>query len=216
MRRKGLIFCGRNEVTEVSREEGIEIGERADASADLRALAAGLSPKTTIALVGLMGSGKTTVGRRLARALRLPFVDADAEIVSAAGQSVQEIFHHHGECEFRRGERQVIARLLDGPVHVLATGGGAFVDAKTRALMKERALSVWLKAPIDVLMKRVAKRDDRPLLKDDDPRAVMERLLEERQPYYAQADLVVETGVGPHNAAVAAVLKALRAHMGAA
>lgn len=200
----------------MSRDEGIEIGERADANADLRGLAAGLKPDRTIALVGLMGAGKTTVGRRLARALRVPFVDADAEIVSAAGQSVQEIFDQHGECAFRRGERQVIARLLEGPVNVLATGGGAFVDAKTRALMKERAITVWLRAPLDVLMKRVSKRDDRPLLKEDDPRAVMERLLEERQRYYAEADLVVETGVGPHNTAVAAVLKALRAHLGAA
>jgi shikimate kinase len=143
-------------------------------------------------------------------------VDADAEIVSAAGQSVQEIFDQHGECEFRRGERQVIARLLDGPVHVLATGGGAFVDGKTRALMKQRAVTVWLKAPVDVLMRRVGKRNDRPLLKEDDPRAVMERLLEERQRYYAEADLVVETGIGPHNSAVAAVLRALRAFLGAA
>jgi shikimate kinase len=197
-------------------EEGIEIGGSADANADLRGLASGLRPDRTIALVGLMGAGKTTVGRRLARALRLPFVDADAEIVSAAGQSVQEIFDQHGECEFRRGERQVIARLLDGPVHVLATGGGAFIDAKTRELMKARAISVWLKAPVDVLMKRVVKRHDRPLLKEDDPRAVMERLLEERQRYYAEADLVVETGSGPHNSAVVAVLQALRAHLGAA
>lgn len=200
----------------MSRENGIETDDRADANADLRALAAGLAPDRTIALVGLMGAGKTTVGRRLARQLRLPFVDADAEIVSAAGQSVQEIFDHHGECEFRRGERQVIARLLDGPVHVLATGGGAFADARTRALMKERALTIWLKAPLDVLMRRVGKRGDRPLLKEDDPRAVMERLLEERARHYAEADLVVETGVGPHSSAVTAVLKALRAHLGQA
>lgn len=200
----------------MDREDGIDIGEHADASADLRGLAAGLAPVRTIALVGLMGAGKTTVGRRLARALHLPFVDADAEIVSAAGRSVQEIFDQHGECEFRRGERQVIARLLAGPVHVLATGGGAFADTRTRALMKERAISVWLKAPVDVLMKRVSKRDGRPLLKEDNPRAVMQRLLDERQIFYAEADLIVETGVGPHSSAVAAVLRALRGHLGPA
>jgi len=197
----------------VSREEGSEVGERADASADLRDLAAGLAPNRTIALVGMMGAGKTTVGRRLAQALNLNFVDADAEIVAAAGQSVQEIFDERGECEFRRGERQVISRLLEGPVHVLATGGGAFIDPRTRELMKERAISVWLKAPFEVLMKRVGKRDDRPLLKEADPRAVMQRLLAEREPIYAEADLVIESAASPHNNAVMAILRALRTHL---
>ncbi|MBX3510391.1 MAG: shikimate kinase [Hyphomonadaceae bacterium] len=159
-----------------------------------------------------MGAGKTTVGRRLAAALSLPFLDADAEIVSAAGQSIDEIFAQHGECEFRRGERNVIARLLQGPVHVLATGGGAFINPQTRALMKQRAISIWLKAPIDVLMKRVEKRDDRPLLKEDDPRAVMERLMADRYPIYAEADITIESAHGPHNAAVAAIIEALRAY----
>src|SRR5262249_46484418 len=113
----------------------------------------------------------------------------------------------------RRGERQVISRLLTGPVHVLATGGGAFIDARTRMLMKERAISIWLKAPLDVLMKRVGKRPDRPLLQQDDPRAVMERLIEERYPIYAEADLVVEPSSGPHNVAVTAVLDALRGYL---
>src|SRR5690606_33589701 len=108
-------------------------------------------PARTIALVGLMGAGKTTVGRRLAATLNMSFADADVEIVKAAGRSIEEIFAEHGECAFRRGERQVIARLLNGPVHVLATGGGAFIDPGTRALMKERAISIWLKAPLDVL-----------------------------------------------------------------
>ncbi|MBL8543221.1 MAG: shikimate kinase [Hyphomonadaceae bacterium] len=179
----------------------------------MRRQAEGLKVERTIALVGLMGAGKTTVGRRLAHVLGLPFVDADAEIEAAAGSTIAEIFRDHGECEFRRGERQVIARLLAGPVHVLATGGGAFVDPRTRALMKERATTIWLKAPIEVLMKRVTKRDHRPLLKEDDPRAVLQRLLDERTPIYEQADLVVETGAGPHTLAVAAVLDALRAHL---
>ncbi len=192
--------------------ESSEAGEREDAYAALRRQAESLKLDRTIALVGLMGAGKTTVGRRLAHVLHLPFVDADAEIVAAAGATIDEIFSEHGECEFRRGERQVIARLLAGPVHVLATGGGAFIDPRTRALMKQRAITVWLKAPIEVLMKRVTKRDHRPLLKEDDPRAVMQRLLEERSPIYAEADIIVETGAGPHVAAVAAVIAALRDH----
>lgn len=197
----------------MSRPESSDIGERPDAAAALRQQAAGLVPDRTIALVGLMGAGKTTVGRRLAHALSLPFADADAEIVNAAGQSVDAIFAEHGECEFRRGERKVIARLLAGPVHVLATGGGAFIDPRTRALMKERAISIWLKAPLEVLMKRVAKRDDRPLLKEDDPRAVMQRLMNERYPIYAEADIIIETSAGPHNVAVGAIIDALRAYL---
>jgi len=194
----------------VSRPESSDLSERPDAAAELRQAAAGLKLDRTVALVGLMGAGKTTIGRRLAQALGLPFADADSEIVSAAGTSIEDIFAHHGECEFRRGERQVIARLLAGPPHVLATGGGAFIDPRTRALMKARAISIWLKAPLDVLMKRVARRDDRPLLKEDDPRAVMQRLIDERYPIYSEADLTVETGAGPHNAAVLDILAALR------
>ncbi|MEQ1619168.1 MAG: shikimate kinase [Terricaulis sp.] len=175
-------------------------------------MAKGLDPERTLALVGLMGAGKTTVGRRLAQALGRPFVDADAEIAAAASRSVEEIFAEHGECAFRRGERQVIARLLAGPPHVLATGGGAFMDARTRALLKERAISIWLKAPLDVLMKRVMRRNDRPLLQESDPRAVMERLMLERYPVYAEADIVVETGGGPHRSAVAEIIAALKAY----
>lgn len=197
----------------MNRPDSSDIGEREDAAASLRRQAEGITPARTVALVGLMGAGKTTVGRRLAQALDLPFADADSEIAAAAGRSIDAIFAEHGECEFRRGERQVIARLLDGPAHVLATGGGAFIDARTRALMKERAISIWLKAPLDVLMKRVARRDDRPLLKEDDPRAVMQRLMDERYPIYAEADITVETGIGPHNAAVSLILEALRVHL---
>lgn len=187
--------------------------ERVEPSAELRRLAQDLKLPRTVALVGLMGAGKTTVGRRLAAALQLPFVDADVAISEAAGRTIPEIFSEHGEDEFRRGERQVIARLLTGPVHVLATGGGAFIDTRTRALMKERAISIWLKAPLDVLMKRVEKRGDRPLLQQDDPRAVMERLIAERYPIYSEADLIVESSSGPHNIAVAAVLEALRGYL---
>jgi shikimate kinase len=197
----------------VTRPESGELGERTDAAAELRKLAAGIAPARTVALVGLMGAGKTTIGRRLAAALALPFADADDVIAAAAGRSIEDIFAERGECEFRRGERQVIARLLAGPTHVLATGGGAFIDAKTRALMKEKTISIWLKAPLDVLMKRVSKRDHRPLLKEDDPQALMQRLMEARYPIYAEADLTVETGAAPHNAAVAAILEALRAHL---
>jgi shikimate kinase len=197
----------------VTRPESSDAGERSDAAADLRRRAQGLVPDRTVALVGLMGAGKTTVGRRLAQALGLPFADADDAIAEAAGRSIADIFAERGECEFRRGERQVISRLLEGPVHVLATGGGAFIDPRTRALVKERAISIWLKAPLEVLLKRVGKRDSRPLLKEDDPREVMQRLMDERYPIYAEADLTVETGASPHYSAVAAILDALRAHL---
>jgi len=193
--------------------ESSDVGERADAAAELRRQADGIAPTRTVALVGLMGAGKTTIGRRLAQALSLPFVDADEAIVAAAGRSIEDIFAERGECEFRRGERQVISRLLDNPPHVLATGGGAFIDPRTRELMKSRAISIWLKAPLDVLMKRVSKRDHRPLLKEDDPRAVMKRLMDERYPIYAEADLMIETGIGPHNSAVLQILTALRKHL---
>ncbi len=197
----------------MSRPASSDLGERQDAAAELRRMAEGVSPPRTVALVGLMGAGKTTVGRRLAQALALPFVDADEAIATAAGRSIEDIFAERGECEFRRGERQVIARLLAGPVHVLATGGGAFINANTRALMKEQAITIWLRAPLDVLMKRVVKRDHRPLLKEDDPEAVMQRLMSERYPIYAEADLTVDTAHGPHHTAVAAILDALREYL---
>jgi shikimate kinase len=197
----------------VSRPESSDVGERLDAAAELRRQADGLVLDRTVALVGLMGAGKTTIGRRLAAALQLPFADADQEIEAAAGCSIQAIFAEHGELEFRRGERQVITRLLEGPPHVLATGGGAFIDPRTRALMKERAISIWLKAPIDILMRRVERRDHRPLLKEDDPRGVMQRLMDERYPIYAEADLTIESGAGPHNTAVAEIIRALKDHV---
>jgi shikimate kinase len=197
----------------VNRAESSDLGERQDAAAELRRLAEGLVPPRTVALVGLMGAGKTTVGRRLAQALGLPFVDADEAISTAAGRSIEDIFAERGECEFRRGERQVIARLLAGPAHVLATGGGAFIDPNTRALMKAQAITIWLRAPLDVLMKRVSRRDHRPLLKEDDPQAVMQRLMDERYPIYAEADLTIDTTHTPHHTAVVAILAALREHL---
>ncbi len=169
--------------------------------------------KKTIALVGLMGVGKSSIGRRLAAALELPFHDADDEIERAAGRSIPEIFAERGEAEFREGERRVIARLLDEAPHVLATGGGAFANAETRALIKEKAVSVWLKADVDVLLRRVARKDNRPLLKGRDARAVLETLARERGPAYQEADLSIETGETPHAAAVEAVLRALEAHL---
>jgi shikimate kinase len=169
--------------------------------------------RQTIVLVGLMGSGKSSIGRRLAAALKMPFRDADAEVEAAAGQTVPEIFASLGEAAFREGERRVIARLLDEPPHVLATGGGAFMNEETRALIQHKAVSVWLKAEIGVLARRVARKDNRPLLTGRDPEAVLRDLAEVRYPVYALADITVETGDTPHKAAVEAVIGALRKHL---
>lgn len=165
----------------------------------------------SIVLVGLMGAGKSTVGRRLASVLRLPFHDADQEIETAAGCSISDFFERYGEPAFRDGERKVIARLLAGPRHVLATGGGAFMDPTTRVLIKEQGLSVWLRANIDLLMERVTKRPTRPLLKNDDPRGTMERLMAERYPVYAEADITVDSNGGPHDTVVQQILSQLNA-----
>jgi len=164
-------------------------------------------PKT-IVLVGLMGAGKTNIGRRLAQRLGLPFVDADAEIEAAAGETIEEIFERRGEVAFREGERKVIARLLANPVHVLATGGGAFMDPTTRTLIAERGISIWLSAELDLLVARVSRRSNRPLLKQD-PRATLARLMEQRYPIYAQADLTVPTIDGPPEATLERVMTAL-------
>jgi shikimate kinase len=164
----------------------------------------------TIALVGLMGAGKSTVGRRLATQLRLPFLDADAEIEAAAGRTISEIFRDLGEKAFRDGERRVIARLLEEPPHVLATGGGAFIDDETRALINARAVSVWLKADLEVLAQRVARRDTRPLLAGKDPMDVLRAQAEARYPAYAEAHITIETGESAHQTAVDAIIKALK------
>lgn len=164
-----------------------------------------------IVLVGLMGAGKTTVGRRLAQRLRLPFVDADAEIETAAGMSITEIFDRFGESYFRDGERRVIARLIDGTRKVIATGGGAFMNAETRALILERALAVWLDANPAVLAERVARRDTRPLLRNRDPHQVLRELAEKRNPVYAMAPIRVPSHHAPHEVTVRAILEAIGA-----
>lgn len=184
--------------------------EEQDRAAALRALGATVKPDRPIALVGMMGAGKTSIGKRLAGFLNIPFRDADSEIEKAAGCTVAEIFAKHGEEEFRRGERQVIARLISQcPPHVLATGGGAVICAETRALLKEKAVTIWLRADVDVLLRRVERRDNRPLLKNGDQRATLLRLLDERTKFYAEADYVIESNPGPHSAAVEAALRAL-------
>ena len=167
----------------------------------------------TITLVGLMGVGKSSVGRRLANALDLPFKDADVEIEAAAGRSIPDIFAEMGEPAFREGERRVIARLLENPPHVLATGGGAFMNDETRALIKERSISVWLKADLEVLVRRVSRKDSRPLLSGKDPLAVLTELAEKRYPVYAQADIMVETGDTAHHVTVDQVIRALTRHL---
>lgn len=165
----------------------------------------------TIALVGLMGVGKSSVGRRLAHALELPFRDADAEVEEAAGRTIPEIFAEMGEPAFRDGERRVIARLLDAEPHVLATGGGAFMNPETRELLKARAVTIWLKADLEVLARRLARKDNRPLLTGKDPMAVLREQAQARYPFYALADITVETGDAAHHVTVDQIIQALDA-----
>ena len=162
-----------------------------------------------VVLVGLMGAGKTTVGRRLSERLGLPFIDADQEIEQAAGKSIAEIFADHGEPYFRDGERKVIARLLEGEPKVLATGGGAYMNPETRNNIRKRGVAVWLRADLALLMKRVKKRNDRPLLKGGDPEAVMKALIDQRYPIYAEADITVDSRDSTHSVMVNDVIKAL-------
>jgi shikimate kinase len=169
----------------------------------------GFAPHRTIVLVGLMGAGKTNIGRRLAARLNLPFFDSDNEIETAAGESIEEIFRNRGEAAFRDGERRVIARLLAQPTHVLATGGGAFIDPATRSVIARRGVSVWLRADLDVLLARVSRRNNRPLLQHSDPRAVLAALIEHRHPIYAEADLVIDSGEGPAEQTASRVITAL-------
>jgi len=166
-----------------------------------------------IVLVGLMGSGKTNMGRRLAARLGLPFYDSDAEFETAAGCSISDYFAKHGEPAFREGERKVISRLLDGPPCILATGGGAFCDPETRAGIKAKALSIWLRAELDLLVRRTAGRDHRPLLKQGDPRQILAHLIEIRHPFYSQADIVVDTTDVPSDVTLGTVMTALTHHL---
>ena len=168
----------------------------------------------SIVLIGLMGAGKTAVGRRLASNLDLPFTDADSEIELAAGQTVSEIFAEHGEPYFRQGETRVIARLLQGGPQVLATGGGAYMDARTRANIKARGVSVWLKAELSVLLHRVRRRGDRPLLASGEPDKMMRDLMEKRYPVYAEANITVESRDLPHDVIVSEVVEALSRWLG--
>jgi shikimate kinase len=175
-----------------------------------------LSLPRTVALVGLMGAGKSAIGKRLALRLGLPFVDADDAIELAAGCTIAEIFEKYGEAGFRAGERRVIARLLDEPPHVLSTGGGAYMDAETRGLMQAKAVTVWLRAELDVLHDRVKKRSHRPLLRQGDPRDILAKLMEQRYPIYAEADIVVESTAQPADRTTDQVIEALGAYLAAA
>lgn len=171
-------------------------------------------PPKIIVMVGLMGAGKSCIGRRLAARFGLPFVDADQEIEAAAGSTIAEIFERHGEPFFRDGERRVIARLLDQPVHVLAAGGGAFMDPRTRAKIRERAISVWLRADVDLLLRRVARRSNRPLLKQGDRRATIEQLMAQRHAIYAEADITVDSMDAPPEATVERVVAEIGRFLG--
>ena len=166
----------------------------------------------SIVLVGLMGAGKSCIGKRLAEAIGWHFIDADSEIEKAAGCSIADIFERHGEQAFRDGEKRVIERLLqDGP-SVIATGGGAFMNAETRAAIRAKGISVWLRADLEVLLRRTGRRDHRPLLKKGDPKQILTRLMEERYPVYAEADVVVESVDRPAEETTRHVLDALRGH----
>ena len=167
----------------------------------------------SVVLIGMMGAGKSTVGKRLATRLGLPFADADTEIEAAAGMTIAEIFKCHGEPAFRDGEARVIRRLLDSPAHIIATGGGAYMRPDTRTAIRERAVSVWLKADLDVLMRRVRRRADRPLLKAPDPEGVMQRLIEERYPVYAEADITILSRDVPQDVIVEEIVAALASHL---
>jgi shikimate kinase len=165
----------------------------------------------SVVLVGMMGAGKSTIGRRLSARLRLPFVDADIEIESAAGMSIPDIFETHGEPHFRDGEARVIARLLDSGPGIIATGGGAFLREQTRSRVRDKGISIWLKADADIVLRRVRRRADRPLLQTADPAATIERLIEEREPFYRQADLTIWSRDVPHEKIVDECIDALHA-----
>jgi shikimate kinase len=167
-----------------------------------------------VVLVGLMGAGKSTVGRRLARRLGLPFVDSDSEIEDAAGLTAGEVFQRFGERDFRDGERRVVARLANGPVRVIATGGGAFVSAETRALLNDKCVTIWLDAPVDLLTERTARRPEtRPMLKDSDRAETLTRLIDQRRPAYAEAHIRIPSEGGSHHQVVERIVAALDEHL---
>lgn len=166
--------------------------------------------KKNVVLVGMMGAGKTSIGKRLAAELEIPFVDADNEIETAANMTIPEIFETYGEDHFREGERKVIARLLREGPRVIATGGGAVADPETRRRIRRRSIAVWLKADVDVLLERVKRRSNRPLLRADDPERVLRRLAVEREPYYSCADIIVRSHNAPHQNVVGEILARLK------
>jgi shikimate kinase len=185
--------------------------ENTDAALAETALTAALG-RRSIVLVGMMGAGKSSIGRRLAARLNLPFVDADAEIEKAASMTISEIFAAHGEPYFRAGEARVIARLLEGGPQVLATGGGAFMNPETRAAVRAKGISIWLKATLDILIRRIKRRADRPMLAAADPVETLKHLIEERYPVYAEADLTVESRDVPHETIVGEIVAKLCSH----
>jgi shikimate kinase len=176
-------------------------------------LLAALGPRSLV-LIGMMGAGKSSIGRKLAQRLTVPFVDADSEIEQAAGMSISEIFAKHGEPYFRAGEARVIARLLDGGPQVLATGGGAFMHPQSREAIRAKGVSVWLKAEFDVLMKRIKRRNDRPMLHTDDPAGTLRLLIQERDPVYAEADVTVHSRDVPHETIIAEIISAVALRLG--
>ena len=178
-------------------------------------LAAALG-RRSIVMIGMMGAGKSSIGKRLAARLGIPFADADAAIEEAAGMSIADMFVAHGEPSFRSGETRVIARLLENGPQVLATGGGAFVNPETRARIQEKGISVWLKADMEVLLRRVKRRDNRPLLKNDDPETTLTNLLAAREPYYSQANLTVVSRDVPHEIIVEEIVTLLWGKLGIA
>ena len=190
-----------------------ETASPAGASASQAAEISAALGTRSVVLVGMMGAGKSTIGRRLAARLRLPFLDADIEIEAAAGMSIPDIFECHGEPHFRDGEARVIARLLEGGPVVLATGGGAFMREETRELIRDKAISIWLKADADIIMRRVKRRADRPLLKTADPAGTVERLIGEREPFYRHADLTIWSRDVPHEKIVDECIEALHVRL---
>jgi shikimate kinase len=189
--------------------------EAGDAAIADQAIASALGSRSVV-LVGMMGAGKSSIGRRLAERLRIAFSDADSEIETAAGMSIPDIFTTFGEAHFRSGETRVIARLLDSGPQVLATGGGAFMNAETRAAIGAKGISIWLNAEFDVLMRRIKRRHNRPLLKSDDPGETLRALIAERYPVYAEAEITIQSRDVPHEKIVDEIVAALAAHLAVA